>query len=67
MLTYMLFKTKTIHAGRASQTLTYTLFKTKTMLSSARSRMGQPDANLHPVQNPENALVSNKQEGPASC
>jgi len=61
------------------------------MLSSATSRKGKPDADLHPVQkpsacscqqqagresqmltytlfkNPEHALVSNKQEGPAIC
>jgi len=52
-------------AGRASQMLTYKLFKTQTMLLSATSRKGQLDADLHPVQNPEHALVSNKQEGPA--
>jgi len=44
---------------------TYTLFKTQAMLLSATSRKGQPDPDLHPVQNPEHALVSNKQEGPA--
>jgi len=54
-------------AGRASQMLTYILFKTQSMLLSATSRRGQPDADLHPVQNPEHALVSNKQEGPARC
>jgi hypothetical protein len=51
---------------RASQMLTYILFKTQSMLLSATSRQGQPD-NLHPVKNPEHALVSNKQEGPARC
>jgi hypothetical protein len=45
--------------------LTYILFKTQSMLLSATSRKGQPDADLHPVQNPEHPLVSNKQEGPA--
>jgi hypothetical protein len=45
--------------------LTYILFKTQSMLLSATSRKGQPDADLHPVQNTEHALVSNKQEGPA--
>jgi hypothetical protein len=45
----------------ASQMLTYILFKTQSMLLSATSRKGQPDADLHPVQNPEHALVSNKQ------
>jgi len=53
--------------GRASQMLTYILFKTQSMLLSATNRKGQPDADLHPVQNPEHALVSNKQEGPARC
>jgi hypothetical protein len=70
MLTYSLFKTQSMlfqqHTGRASQMLTYILFKTKTMLLSAISRKGQPGADLHPVQNQEHALVSNKQEGPAS-
>jgi len=31
--------------------LTYTLFKTQRMLFSATSRRGQPDADLHPVEN----------------
>ena len=51
--------------GRASQILTYKLFKTQSMLLSATSRKGQPDLDLHSVQNPEHALVSNKQEEPA--
>ena len=51
--------------GRASQILTYILFKTQSMLLSATRRKGQPDPDLHPVQNPEHALVSNKEEGPA--
>ena len=50
---------------RDSQMLTYTLFKTQGMLLSAISRKRQPDPDLHPVQNPEHALVSNKQGGPA--
>jgi len=54
-------------AGRASQMLTYILFKTQSMLFSATSRKSQPDANSHPVQNTEHALVSNNQEGPARC
>jgi hypothetical protein len=45
--------------------LTYILFKTQSMLLSATSRKGQADADSHSVQNPEHALVSNKQEGPA--
>ena len=52
-------------AGRASQILTYTLFKTQSMLLSATSRKGQPDSDLHPIQNPEHALISNKQEVPS--
>ena len=52
---------------RASQMLTYTLFKTKSMVLLATSRKGQTIADLQPVQNPEQALVSNKQEGPARC
>ena len=55
------------HQARASHMLTYSLFKTHTMLLSAISRKGQPDAHLHPVENPEHALVSNKQGRPARC
>ena len=51
--------------GRASQILTYILFKTQSMLLSAKNRKGQPDPDLHSVQNPKHDLVSNKQEGPA--
>ena len=54
-------------AWRASQMLTYILFKTQSMLLSVTTRKGQPDADLHPVQNSEYHLVSNKQEGPARC
>jgi hypothetical protein len=71
MLTYNLFKTQSMplseKGGRASQMLTYNLLKTMTMPLSAKRRKGQPDADLHSVQNPEHALVSNKQEGPARC
>ena len=71
MLTYILFKTQSIllqqQAGRVSQMLTYSLFKTQSMLLSATSRKSQPDADLLAIQNPEHALVSNKQEGPARC
>ena len=45
--------------------LTYSLLKTQSIISSATSRKGQPDADLHAVQNPEHACVSNKQEGPS--
>jgi hypothetical protein len=31
--------------------LTYMLFKTQSMLLSATIRKGQPDADLHPIQN----------------
>ena len=54
-------------AGKASQMLTYKLFKTQSMLLSATSRKGQPDADLHSVQNPEHALVSNKQKSQADA
>ena len=52
-------------AGRASQIPTYSLFKTQSMLLSATSRKGQPDPDSQPVQNPEHALISNRQQGPA--
>ena len=53
MLTYNLFKTQSmlLSAGRASQMLTYNLFKTQIIMLSATSRKGQPDADLHPVEN----------------
>ena len=54
-------------AGRASQMLTYILFKTQSILLSATGRKDQADADLHPVENPEHAVVSNQQEGPATC
>ena len=55
------------HSGRASHMLTYMLFKIQGMLLLATSSTGQPDANLHTVQNPEHAFVSNKQRRPATC
>ena len=45
--------------------MAYILFKTQSMLLSATSRKGQPDADLHPVQNPEHHLVRNELERPA--
>ena len=54
-------------AKRASQILTYILFKPQCMLLSATSKKGQPDPDLHTVQNPEHDLVSNKQKGLARC
>ena len=45
-------------ARRAIQMLTNTLFNGQSMLLSAISREGLPDADLHPVQNTEHALVS---------
>ena len=54
-------------AGRTSQILTYKLFKTQSMLLSATSKKGQPDPDLHSVQNPEHDLVSNKRKEPARC
>jgi len=47
--------------------LTYILFKIQMMLLSATSREGQSDADLHPVQNPQHDLGSNKQEEPGIC
>ena len=44
--------------------LTYILLKTQYMLLSATSRKGQPHGDLHSVQNPEHALVSNNQGHP---
>jgi hypothetical protein len=40
--------------------LTYNLSKNQSMLLSATSRKGQPDADLHPVQKSEHALVSSQ-------
>ena len=54
-------------ARKASQMMTYILFKAQSMILSATSRQSQPDADLHPGQNPEHNLVSNKQAGPARC
>ena len=71
MLTNSLFKTQIMLLSAAStkpsQMLTYNLFKTQSMLLSVTSRKGQPDADLHSVQNPEHILVSNRQDGPAKC
>ena len=53
--------------SQEDQMLTYILFKTQSMPLSATSRKGQPDADLHPVQNPEHAVVKNKQNGPTRC
>jgi hypothetical protein len=47
--------------------LTYSLFKIENRLLLAKGRKSQPDADLQSVQNPEQAPVSNKQEGPARC
>ena len=43
-----------------SQMLTYILVKTQSIVLSGTSRKGQPDVGLHPVQNPDHTLVSNK-------
>ena len=53
-------------AGRDSQKMTYKLFRAQSMLWSA-SRKGQPDTDLQPVQNPEDALVRHKQEALVRC
>ena len=47
--------------------LTYKLFKTQNILFSETSRKSQLDADLHPVESPEHAIVSNKQKGAAKC
>jgi hypothetical protein len=47
---------------KASQMLTYLLSKTQSMLLSATNGNSQPDADLQPIQNPEQAPVSYKQE-----
>ena len=52
---------------KVKNTETYSLFKTQPMLLSARSREDQWDADLHAVQNPEYALVRNKQKEPVRC
>ena len=52
-------------AERASQMLTYILFKSQCMLLSEIRTKGQSDANLHPVQNQEYALISNQHKMPA--
>ena len=41
--------------------LTYRLFIIQTKLMSATTRKGQPNSDLHPVQNPEHAPFSNNQ------
>ena len=48
-------------ARRASQMLSHILFKMQSTLLSAIRRKGQLDADLQPVQNPDHALISNKQ------
>ena len=47
--------------------VTHILFKIKSMPLSATSREGQPDDDLHTVQNQKHDLVSNKQRRPARC
>ena len=63
ILTYKLFKTQTmlLSATSRKEILTYTLFITQTMQLSDTSREDQRDADIQTVQNPEHALVSNKQ------
>ena len=62
MLTYILFKTQRMllsaTSKETSQLLTYILLKIQSTLLSAIRREGQPDADLHPFQNPKHALVS---------
>ena len=47
-------------AQRASQMLTYILFKTQSMVLWVTTRKGQPNVDLHSVQNPEHAVFSKK-------
>ena len=47
--------------------LTYSLFNPHSMISSAKTRKGQTDADLHSVPNPEHDIVSNNVEGPDIC
>ena len=47
--------------------MTYILLKTQSIFWLATSRKGQPDSDLHTVQNPEHAHVTNKQGRPARC
>ena len=64
LLTYLLFKSQRMfcqkQTKKAYQMLTYILSKTQSMLLWEMKMNGQPDADLHPVQNPEHALVRNK-------
>jgi len=74
MLTYNLFKTQSMLLSVTSrkkqeekQDVDSQTIQNQSVLLSAISRKSQPDADLHTVQNPEHAPVSNKQEGPARC
>ena len=63
MLTYSLFKPQRILMSatcRKGQPDAYSLFKTQNRLLLVTTRKSHPDADLHPVQNPKYALVSNK-------
>ena len=64
MLTYILFKTKSMvlsaTSRKSSQMPTYKLFKTQNMHLSAISRKGQPDADLQIVQNPHVLSATSK-------
>jgi hypothetical protein len=68
MMTYILFKMQSMllsaMTGKATgpQMLTSDLqpVQNPNMLLSATSRACLPDAGLHPLQNPEHAVVSNK-------
>ena len=71
MLTYILFKTqsmlKSATSGNGQPDAELHTVETQIMLLSATSRNDWPDADLHAVQNPEHALFSKKQKGPAIC
>ena len=70
MLTYKLLRNQSMllsatTSEKTNQMLAYILFTTHRMFLSATSRKGQPDADLQPVQNPEQPPIRNKQEGSA--
>ena len=69
MLTYRLLTDQSMPLSAASRKgqrdADLHTVKTQSMLFSTRNRKGQPDPDLLASQNPEHALVNNKQEGPA--
>ena len=71
MLTYRLFKTQSMLLSEISRNsqpdADLQAGQTQSMLLSETSRKSQPDAGLQAVENPEHALVRNKQEESARC